>query len=172
MGGNLFGCYTSNPAYQIFTLRLIQQNCSFEVLMELLYGWVTTTRGTVLKGHGIRKVENHCSRPPGMPWRSRSHDGRPINTPLSQNLYCRAPFPTGEPVVASSFATLLSCQYCGGVTSLRGMRCHHHCCMFEPSCYRTRWSVSSHPLPVSQRAIQGFYSLIHRKVKECLALTD
>ena len=39
--------------------------CSFKQNAKdhiILWGRVTTTGGTVLKGHSIRKVENHCYR--------------------------------------------------------------------------------------------------------------
>jgi hypothetical protein len=39
------------------------QSYSYEVVMNIiLWLGVTTTWGTVLKGHSIRKVENHCLR--------------------------------------------------------------------------------------------------------------
>ena len=52
------------PVYQIFTLQLIT------VAKLQLWGGnknnlmdgVTITREAVLKGHGIRKAENHCRR--------------------------------------------------------------------------------------------------------------
>jgi hypothetical protein len=49
------------PAYQIFTLQFIRvENYSYEITMKIiLWLGITTTRGTVLKGHSIRQVKNH-----------------------------------------------------------------------------------------------------------------
>ena len=48
----------------MFTLQLIMaENYSAKVAMEMiLWSGVTPTRGTVFKGHSLRKVEQYCLR--------------------------------------------------------------------------------------------------------------
>jgi hypothetical protein len=67
---NLWAVTSLGLMYQISCISDIyiiihnEQNYSYAVAMKIILGLqVTTTWGTVLKGHSVRKVENQCSKP-------------------------------------------------------------------------------------------------------------
>jgi hypothetical protein len=63
VGQQFSTCGVAHQVSCISDIYTVIHNSSKITVMKECYGWgVTTPGGTVLKGHSIRKVENHCSR--------------------------------------------------------------------------------------------------------------
>ena len=59
------GLHIRYHAYQIYIYIMIHNSSKITVMKQqqkVLWLEVTTTRGTILQSHNIRKVENHCCK--------------------------------------------------------------------------------------------------------------